>query len=302
MQNIMITKIQYQHFETGEFTGIKSRNCEETIRLIQAFPWEQQRDQLEVTLTGPSITIEGPNRDFLKLSLYHQDKFILYYLNGNKKVYARIFNHYTQVVPLIRGFFKTGVIDHTGFARAHFPFQKVRSHFKTRFFLYRPKKAAIFGLLCLWLFFLYFTLVIFSFAMTDPNADSRKMTTLAIVLCFLSVMLIMLTALFVNHYWVITGKILILSRGIDIFYYGAKKAPRLYHKKDVVELVTMARRSVNDHGRLVWVRINFLNGESINISCLLIRYHTLFSKFPGIPQRSEQRLLPFIRSSRRMIN
>jgi hypothetical protein len=74
-----ISKIQYKTYEKGEFSDEKVRNVEETLSLIKEFPWNEQRG-VDVQPTGPSVTIQDEYVNYLKVGLYFNGKFCLYYL------------------------------------------------------------------------------------------------------------------------------------------------------------------------------------------------------------------------------
>lgn len=85
----LISKIQYQNFEAGEFVEIKERSYEETISIIEAFPWTEERNNLKVDLTNPSITIVNSYNEFLKIALYYNGKFVLHYYNNSEELFTK---------------------------------------------------------------------------------------------------------------------------------------------------------------------------------------------------------------------
>lgn len=44
--NLLISKIQHKNFEIGEFVQEKERSFEESINLIEHFPWEEEEGGL----------------------------------------------------------------------------------------------------------------------------------------------------------------------------------------------------------------------------------------------------------------
>jgi len=58
-QNQLISKVQYKNFEPGEFTDRRGRTYDETIALIEAFPWSQQR-----AVIGKELTLSRGNNIF----------------------------------------------------------------------------------------------------------------------------------------------------------------------------------------------------------------------------------------------
>jgi lipase chaperone LimK len=51
-----ISKVQHKTYEKGEFSDEKVRTLQETIELIKAFPYDDERALTSVELTGPSVT------------------------------------------------------------------------------------------------------------------------------------------------------------------------------------------------------------------------------------------------------
>jgi hypothetical protein len=132
----LLTKTQYGNFEPGEFTAQQQRTYEETIQQIEAFPWEEQRRNLHVGLTGASISIEGKDGDFLKLALYYNGKFILYYLDMDHRLFEQSFMKYSDAYPFILAFFRDGAAP-ADFKQQHTFLQNVATHFKEQDFSYR---------------------------------------------------------------------------------------------------------------------------------------------------------------------
>ena len=68
---LLNVKVQYKNFEAGEFVDEKERTYEEAIGLIRKFPWNQQRENLQVSLTNSSITLDLDKKSYLKLVPYY---------------------------------------------------------------------------------------------------------------------------------------------------------------------------------------------------------------------------------------
>ncbi len=73
-QKQLISKIQYKNFEPGEFTDRQNRTYEQTISLIEAFPWEGRKSPPGSRLlpTPPSPWKARISGDFLKLAVYYR--------------------------------------------------------------------------------------------------------------------------------------------------------------------------------------------------------------------------------------
>ena len=101
----------------------------------------------------------------------------------------------------------------------------------------------------------------------------------------LSIVLVAITRLFLNHYQTVKGKVLIISRGLDTFQYGPLDSPANFRKTSISEVVTHGRQGRHGYPPLTRVEICFKDGTSVDISCLMINYDTLIAKFPDCPQR-----------------
>jgi hypothetical protein len=78
-----ISKVQHKTYEKGEFTDEKERSLAETISLINDFPWDKERPLTDIQLTGPSVTICDEDVNYLKVGLYFNGKYCLYFLGGD---------------------------------------------------------------------------------------------------------------------------------------------------------------------------------------------------------------------------
>jgi hypothetical protein len=132
----LISKLQYKNFEPGEFTDRRERTYEQTIALIEQFPWVQGKDHLVVSYTNPSVTIEGPDGDFLKLTPYYHDKFILYYVNAGMRLYTQSFARYQDAFPVIRSFFESASFNPEGLKLENTWLQAIKIHFSDGNFQY----------------------------------------------------------------------------------------------------------------------------------------------------------------------
>lgn len=131
----LISKIQYNNFETGEFIEEKERSYTETIKLIESFPWNQQRQKLLVSLTNPSVTIEGKQNDYLKLSVYFNAKYVLYYLDENNTLYTKDFTNITYAYQYIELLFLSH-FDTSDFKKQNTWLKNNQIHFVSQDFKY----------------------------------------------------------------------------------------------------------------------------------------------------------------------
>jgi hypothetical protein len=74
---LLISKVQYKRSEKGEFHEIAKRDLNDTILLLENYPWDIERSLAPVELTCPSITLEHPIGTYLKIGPYFSGKFFL---------------------------------------------------------------------------------------------------------------------------------------------------------------------------------------------------------------------------------
>jgi len=90
---------------------------------------------------------------------------------------------------------------------------------------------------------------------------------------------IFLIRLCINHYRASKNKILSISRGNPLFYYGDVNAPTVYDKNNIRQVVQYGgTRSSND--RLSRTEIIFKDGSTINVSGLILSSDIMSAKFP----------------------
>ncbi len=292
-QKQLISKLQYNTFEPGEFTDRQERTYDQTIAIIELFPWETQRDHLVVSLTNPSVTIEGPGGNFLKLALYYNGKYVLYYLDEKKHFFTKSVERCEDAYPLMLSFFEESIdFDPQGMKKELNALVSRLPHFADGNFYYRVNllRALWFGFafLFLFLFFLIMSLI-------ELFGDKENKS---LIILFLSPA-IAVSGYYVlrlwNHYRYSRDLILHMTKGNDLFSFGLSTRPLTYHKKDILYLTTYGRRGRNGSfsGSLTREEIRFSDGRSIDISSLSIDHYLLLDKLPGI-QLKEVKTYAFI--------
>lgn len=237
---LLNTKIQHRNFEPGEFVDTKFRSFEETIGCINNFPWENERDHIQISLTNPSVTIETNIDNYLKLALFYNGKFVLYFFNTEHELYTKSFYQKEDAFPYIKNLYESDVFDLRDFKKEPTWMQRNLIHFITQDFHYtitgrRIKEYLIstsginFGLTI-------FLIILFVF---NSGRYLEWLPTLGIFLFFsffwgggLNLLV------FRNYYRFAKDKMLYLTKGDDIFYYGNKLNPTKYNKNDIL-LVTV---------------------------------------------------------------
>ncbi len=287
----MIVKVQYKDFEPGEFTDIRDRSYAETMALIGAFPWEEQREHLRVGLTTPSVTIEAPTGEFLKLALYYSGKFILYYIDGRHQEFVSVLASCDEAASSIQTFFLESSSPPGDFTLKQTFLQQVMVHFRTGDFTYRMNLARLTGAIAVICLFLMIPAML-TFGVLAPGKSGfwPFLIPAFAFLCFAAVRIVLL----VNHYRFASGQVLMVSLGLREFSYGPAGNPDRFNKDDSRQIITHGMRAKGGYPALTRVEIIFADGKSIDISCLIMSQEDLVAKFPGIPQSKDEVFLPFM--------
>ncbi|QES89491.1 hypothetical protein [Rhizosphaericola mali] len=287
----MISKLQYNNYETGEFSEEKERSQEEIISLVHNFPWEKQRDYFVVGLTSPSVTIEDNEGNYLKLALYYHGKFIIYYRTTANKLYTHTATNIEEFKSILLDF-TSKKIDSNSFKNENYLSIDSSKHFVTNDFLYRlsSKRNLIY------FFFRTGTgFIVIPFLLLLIKAVNNAKTFAPII--FLSIVFLIFVGLplffFLNYYIYSKNWNLIISRGNEYFYFGLKSDMKQYAKKDIEKVKVYG--SSNGRTPLAGfslIKIILKNGEELIVPNILIDENTLIKKFkPELIMRVNQLIL-----------
>ena len=211
----MVAKIQYHNFEPGEFVYNQKVDFENARSIILSFPWEEERRKLHVDLTNPSITFQTDNDLFLKLALYYNGKFILYYYN-EKHLYTHSFINLEASFSFIEYFFIHQDIDRSQYKLESTWLKNLKINFISQDFVYSTAKKTFFQLIDNWtkgLLLFDFIFLIFLFLKFGINISA-----IFVLLFFFLLSGGINLILHINHYRNFKNKTLVLSRGSDFFY------------------------------------------------------------------------------------
>jgi len=286
----LLTKTQLKDYEPGEFSDCKQRTFSETRDLIEHFPWTQQRDHIAISLTNPSITIEGLAGDYLKLAPYYNGKFVLYYLDGKNHLFTYSMPTLQEAYPIIQSFFDNK-LDIAGFKHQPTPFINNRHHFVAANFTYTMSSTSTLLSVCLLsLLWLAFPIIsIFAFIAHPPSVPLTCFGVIGLIFASLALILI---ASSISHYRASKGKVLSISRGNPLFQFGSIGAPATYDKKDISDIIQYgASRGFEGLKR---TEIIFKDGASINISGMIADIGTMSLKFPEQKITRKAMAFPFI--------
>jgi len=272
----LISKVQYKNFESGEFVDVQERTYEETIELIEKFPWGAQRDKITIQLTNPSITIEGENNDFLKLALFFNQKFVLYYFDESQNLYRKSFINLKDGYEYIRNFFIQPKFDISNFEKETTWFQNNLKHFVIQDFKYVLTSKSIISFLMPIQAIIFYSFILF-LIMCVPDG---LISFLVIVLSFVGGQSLFF---FFNYYNYVKDKVLIISKGQDSFYFGGIDNPKKYDKKDILQYRIIGRKGRGEKWFTI-IEIKFKNETVLKIPNLLINYTTLEQKLFEYPR------------------
>ncbi|WP_256003976.1 hypothetical protein [Pedobacter deserti] len=274
----LISKLQYKKSEKGEFDQIAPRNLQDTLKLIQEYPWATERSLASVELTCPSVTIEHPTGTYLKLGHYFSGKFCLYYLDSRKKVYFKVAPTLQEASEWIRDFFENdGHIE--GFEKYSFTW-KGAAHFITNTFEYVVDKTARFRFFSVIFWTYNFVIMLVLIRWLEEGQTPTLISVLGVLfiyMCFCGPHLYFyLDYLKIDRY-----RYLRISRAAEIFTLGTAGEQRQYSKKDIESIKFFG----NFNSRSLWQDCNvylmtFKNGDEIRFTSLLIRRGDFSKKFP----------------------
>jgi hypothetical protein len=283
----LITKIQHKNFEAGEFVEIKERTYEETIGCIDNFPWEKERDHIQIGLTNPSLTIESDIDNFLKLALFYNGKFVLHFFSEEQELYTKSFFQKEDAYPYIKNLYESEVFDLHDFKKEPTWMQHNLVHFVTQDFHYTitPKRIRQYLLNTSGINFLG-TFFLTGFILFQSGKGLTGLPLLGLLFFYFILFGGGLNlVIFFNYYLFAKNKTLIMSKGNDEFYFGEKNNPERFNKKDI-SLVTIYSPSTyrNPLNGFSVIKIEFTNHVPIRIPNLFVSELALKDKLYQQPQ------------------
>lgn len=266
----LTSKLQHNTYEKGEFSDEQPRDLDETIRVIKDFPWDAERALTDIQLTGPSVTILDNDLNYLKLGLFFNGKFCVYYLDNHNHLYEYHAPTIDEACNLVKDFFNQ-TLNLKAFEKHFFNIGN-KPHFTTSDFVYRVNPVRV--LAFAFLFAIYIGGILSYLIISNMNINGGYLPAL-IVLIIVSIGALVGYAAIIN----INGRkqYLQISRGNPVFFYGIDEQHIItYNKADVVELLHLTAKGDRNMGN---VRIIFKNGSIIQPK-MLIEDYDLINKFP----------------------
>ncbi len=293
----VISKLQFKEFETGEFVDEKIRTFKECQKIIEDFPWEKERENIKISLTNPSITFEKPKGIYLKLSTSFSQKFILNYYTEKEGLYSKSLNNYIDSIFYIEQFFKESTFNKIEFRKENTWLKEIKEHFESQDFIYKVTNIKTWRyLIKTSLIHLSLTIFICLMPIFIKNRQLEFYDYLVFgLVCFLvggGLNII----LFLNHYFYTKNKILILSKGNNIFWFGNIDNPIKFNKIDILNFTTISyknRRSPISEFALLKIEMN--NGEILKIPSILLDNYSWERKLFNC-KKIEKAKFPFVKN------
>jgi hypothetical protein len=294
MERNLVSKVQYNTFETGEFTERQDRSLTQTLQLIEAYPWDEQRARFAFSLTGPSITIESPDpASFLKLTPYYNDSYALFYLDPAHNLYLKKLSRPGEAAGDITAFFSKGQPGLESFLFSEHWYGGKESPFKDHFYRYTLRKAKAISDLLMTLVFI--TICTACAVSLSAGSQAFGIFPVLIVLYFFIALMLLMLARIINGILAAKGKELRLSKGMDSFYYGNIGQPREWNKNDIIAVSSFDAASTGRSMRSIgYARLDMRDGSALYLPEMLINIDLLFSKLPVFQRNNRIRLFSFI--------
>jgi hypothetical protein len=269
---LFTSKLQHKTYEKGEFSDEQQRSLEETIALIKTFPWDEERPLTDVQLTGPSVTIKNEEEECLKIGLYFNGKFCLYFLDKGNHVYEYHAPDIDTACGLVSDYVN-GVLDLQKFDK-HLLDIGANKHFENKNFDYKVNHTHFY-----WSFSAIMALMLFMVPLILLIIIKRAPIFLSIFFIFSTLLMFTLPYTALKTYSKSKNMFIHLSKGNDVFQFGDNDAINNYNKADI-KVISISNVSKNDKSAIY--DIIFKDGNSIRFPGLLIPYFDFINKFPGI--------------------
>lgn len=267
----LISKVQHKNYETGEFTNEQPRDLNETIALIKAFPWEDERHLTDIQLTGPSVTICNKVGEYLKIGLYFNEKFCAYFLDSSHTLYECPMKNLEDVYKTVTVFFDAE-LSLKNFDKQLINFNN-KKHFETNSFEYTPSFSRFIKVNA----FLIMYVILFG-TLLFKDTPVPMLLLMPLLLVCLPGAVIIYTAI---KTYLQRTKYLKISRANKLFLIGNSVHTAIQYNKDDIEQVrTYKAKGYRNPILIVAIEIIFKDKHIIKFSNLLIGYGDFCTKFP----------------------
>jgi len=270
-----ISKLQHKTYEKGEFSDEKVRSLDETIKLIKTFPWDAERTLTDVQLTGPSVTIRDEDINYLKVGLYFNGKYCLYYLDSDNHLYEYHAPDIDDTCIQVADFFNAS-LDLQKFEK-HLLNVGNKAYFDTNYFEYREKPWRILMITALLLLYAVVTIFLDVTLSKVDEMYAIKIGAFILSVIYYYVVIKIFFAAVMNR-----NNYLQLSRGNDVFSFGYfKNLVKTYNKSDIDKIMVYRSGGYRNPNLICVYEIYFKDGTKIKFSNMLISDFAFADKFPN---------------------
>ncbi len=293
-----MSKVQYLNYEPGEFVEEKERTKQEVIELAESLPWEKQREHIQIDITCPSITIQNGSLSYLKLALYYNGRFVLYFFDG-ESLYTKSLSGYKEAFATFDYYFEKQSVNLAEFKKENLLFKHVVQHFVSKDFTYIVNKKRVVD------FLLESSVVGLAFSIAVLIITVFNISYIPVPF-FIFIFLALFGALGINillvnnYYPYVKKRMLKIAKGQDIFWFGDIGNMVQYNKKDVYKVAfSFPYRHSSGRPRTAFNRfaiytIYFNNAQHITFNSLLIGTDEMGNKFTIDLREEINRTIPFM--------
>ncbi len=301
----MLCKLQYKTFEPGEFVNEQVVAYEEALKIIEAFPWQTEREKIVIDLTNPSVTFYSNLDFYLKLALYYNGKFVLHYFD-RKHLYTKSLIRVTDGYPMLRKFFLDEQLDVQEFRKELTPFKNLTVHFVSQDFVYSVSiaeaKRFYFKSYFYNLFFVGSYLVMVTIhQITAPITRLPYINNFIYASYFLLITGWLFYLFLSNFYKYSKDKTFIASKGNDSFYFGLTGNLSKYSKSEIHTIEVYRTRGENSRSGIFdsyrLYKIIFNDKSSLLLTSMFLNEETMRYKFTNQIFVLKMVFLPWIKRS-----
>jgi len=272
MTNNLTSKFQYKNYEKGEFSEEQPRSLEETLELIKSFPWDTQRG-VDVQLTCPGVVIEGNSRDYLKIGIYFNDKFAVYYLDSENHLFEFHTDNLETACQSVTEFFNEE-INLDGFEKHLFSIGN-RAHFiDGEFWHIINHTSAIIRLVFSTVLGLAYVIFVTGFIFYDTGAPWLAKVFFVLMIGLVIYLILMHARIYSRA----KNMALWIAAGHDDFQFDDGSGTVKYSKKDIGTINIYGPTSTRSRPRLTIIELIFKDGQSIRFPGMLIDPYLFLGK------------------------
>jgi len=285
-----ISKIQYKICEKGEFFDEQPRSLDETLAIIKSFPWDVQRGA-DVQLSGPGVVIKNEAGAYLKVALYFNGKFSIYYLDAGDYLYEYHTPDLIDECQKVQEFFE-GNLNLERFDKHFFNIGN-KAHFITRSFEYRINPVKEYFRISSIGVMATFYFVVICFAAMQPGFP----IIFAVLFLCVAIFLLFTDAMTIKVYTKAKNLSITISKGADNFLFNDGAGPVKYLKSDILELNIYGEAGGRNKQILTIMELIFKNGATIKFPGMLIDPLEFLMKLPEDVKRNNFKQNTFYRKS-----